>query len=122
MAIQNRRHDPAQARLVWPPSPGTFRLRLVKGGWAVPAQIVETAAGWCAIIDEFAFAPHPDPTQAEGVERIWTGGTKIDQAEYDWLIALKAAAKAAAPRHPAVNPHKRIDHMLLTPIIPRTQN
>lgn len=120
MSISNRRHDPAQARSIWPPSVGTFRLRLVKGGWAVPAQIVETAAGWCAIIDEIALPPHPDPAQADGVERVWTGGTMIDQSEYDWLIALKAAAKQTAPDHPAVNPRKPIDHMLLKPILPRT--
>jgi len=118
MASPTRRHDPAQARSIWPPSPGTFRLRLVKGGWAVPAQIVETAAGWCAIIDEIALPPNPDPAQAEGVERVWTSGHKIDEAEYRYLTAVKEYAAKHAPDHPALNPRKPIDHMLLRPILP----
>lgn len=115
------RHDASQRRLIWPPEPGFFRLRLVKRGWPVPCQIIlRDGPLWQAERDGVLAAPHPDPAIAEYVADIWTGGSKVDEFEYRWLIALKAHCLAHEPDHPAVNPRRPIDHRLLAPLIPRT--
>jgi hypothetical protein len=106
------RHDPAQSRLIWPPSPGLFRLRLVKGAWAVPARILFGGL-WQAEIDEALNAPHADAVLARGVDTIWHGGLRIDQDEYDWLIATKRHAEAHDPSHPCLHPTRAIDRSRL---------
>jgi hypothetical protein len=116
-----RRSEPS--RRIDAPEPGFFRLRLVPGGWPVPARILHDGEKWQAIIDGIAADPHPDPSIA-GVDRIWTSGTRIEQPEYDWRLATKAAALAEQPDHPAANPRKRMDPMLLRSFMPtnRGQN
>jgi hypothetical protein len=109
---------PQPARPVWPPEPGFFTLRLVRRGWAVPAQITHDGTAWCAIIDEQAYLPHKDPAWAEGVERIWTGGVRVESAHYHWLIALKRWAFASSPDHPCLFPRRPIDPAQLAPIEP----
>ena len=103
------------SRAVWPPQPGWFNLRLVRGGWRVPCQIVHQDGLWQAIIDGEAKVAAADPAQAEGVDRIWHGGTRIPQFEFDYLESLRAAAP---PDHPARNPTKRIEPSMLTPMVP----
>jgi hypothetical protein len=113
------RHAKGQRRAVWPPEPGLFRLRLVRGGWGVPCAIAVTIDGWQAEIDGIAYPPDPDPARAIGVERIWTGAEIIDQSEHDWLIEMKAWALAHEPDHPAANPLQAINPSELRPLIPR---
>jgi hypothetical protein len=103
-------------RLIWPPEPGWFRLRLVRGGWQVPCQIVHQDGLWWAIVDGEAKAANADPACAEDVERIWHYGTAIMRHEFDYLEALRAFAP---PDHPARNPLVRIDPRTLTPQVPQ---
>jgi len=109
------RHAPSQRRLIWPPSPGWFKLRLVRGGWQVPAMICHhDQIGWWAVLDGEQFAPHDDPAHAPRVSDIWTG-TIIDEATYDWLLAVKAWARQHEPDHPCLSPTKPISHRRLIP-------
>jgi hypothetical protein len=114
------RHAPAQSRLIWPPSPGLFRLRLVKGAWAVPTRILRGTL-WQAEIDETLNAPHADPALARGVDTIWHGGLRIDQDEYDWLIGMKRYAEQSNHDHPCLHPTRAIDRSRLRPFVPATQ-
>jgi len=113
------RHATGQRRAVWPPEPGLFRLRLVRGGWGVPARLSVTVDGWAAEIDGTSYPADPDPARAEGVERIWTGGEIIDQHEYDWLIEMRTWALTYDRDHPAAQPLRAINPSELRPLIPR---
>jgi hypothetical protein len=105
-------------RIVWPPEEGYFRLRLVRGGWSVPAQIsYDVETGWRATIDGAEREPNRDPALATDVPRVWHYGRFIPEHEYEQLVALKAWAIEHSPRHPCVNPLKPIDRMMLDPII-----
>jgi hypothetical protein len=110
-------HDrAAQARPVWPPEPGFFKLRLCAGGWHVPALIRRRDDGtWQAVIDTDPLAPSADPATAPGVARIWHGGVRIGQPEYDWLLAIREHAHAHDPEHPAAQPRRPIHPMRLKP-------
>jgi hypothetical protein len=111
------RHDPSQARQVWPPSPGHFALKLAKGCWAVPCRIVHDDAGWHAVIDEFEHPPNADPAGAEGVSTVWTYGQIIGTSSYNWLLSVKRWAEQNYRDHPALNPRVPIDPMKLRPIM-----
>lgn len=115
------RHGDDQARAIWPPSPGLFSLRLKRHAWAVPACIVHDKPSdqWHAEIDGEAYETHSDPTLAPMIDVVWHGGRKIDQAEYDWLFALKDWARANNPDHPCLWPRRAIDPRVLRPLIPR---
>lgn len=110
------RHSAAQRRGVDQIMPGFFRLRLVRHGWQVPAQIVRSGRFWSAVLDGVAGDLAHDPFTADHVARIHEGGTVIREAEYIWLLALKAWAASADPNHPCLHPYRAIDPMLLRPI------
>lgn len=112
------RHHADQARVVWPPEEGWFRLRLVPGAWAVPCAICQTEDGdWLAIVDGAAQPPHPDPAHAAYVADIWHGGIKIDRPTYERLLDDRDHAAAHGPAdHPALHPRRAIDHNRLRPI------
>jgi hypothetical protein len=112
----NRRREPA--RRIDAPEPGFYRLSLISGGWGVPARILHDGERWQVVIDGIATAPDPDPTKA-GVDRIWTSAKRIEQHEYDYLLALKAAAEIAQPDHPCLTPRKPIDPMRLRSFLPK---
>jgi hypothetical protein len=124
MAARQRseRHGKDQARAVWPPEQGYFRLRLARGAWEVPCRIVRTEDGeWFAEIDGCAHASNPDPALAEGISIVWTYGFRTDEADFRWRLAVKAHAAAhGSPDHPALNPRRAISLMRLSPIQPRT--
>lgn len=99
--------------------PGLFTLRLVKGGPACPARIERREDGlWRAIINGAAGPWHPDPVLAPGVERIWHGGERASEANYDYLTALRLWAKEHAPDHPLLHPHRAVNLASLPPLIP----
>lgn len=104
-------------RAVDKPEPGYFLLRLVRGGPHVAARILHDDGQWQAIIDGVAADPHADPAQAVGVFRIWHGGRRCTQAEYDYRLSLKSWAVAAMPQHPAAQPRQPIDLASLPPVI-----
>jgi len=101
-----------QRRLIWPPEPGFFRMRLVRHGWAVPARIIHEEL-WQAVVDGVWFDPHEDPLAAPYVARIWQGAMKIDPDHYDWLENVRQWALAHYPDHPAAHPYAPVDPMLL---------
>lgn len=105
-----------EPRPIADPQPGYFRLRLVKGGWAVPCAIGEDeqTGKWTSIIDEQEIS-HIDPVEA-GVFRVWIYGERIEAWQYADLLALKAWAKQAYPDHPCLHPRRAIDPMRLRPI------
>lgn len=111
-------HDTTQARVVWPPEPGTFSLRLVRRGWRVPARIQRTAdALWQADVDGVLCDAHIDPALADRVATIWHHGLRIPDSEYRWLLALKAHAALYAPQHPCLSPRTPIDPRRLAPLL-----
>lgn len=118
----HERHDPSQRRLIWPPEPGFFRLRLCKGAWAVPSKIArlpEAQDWWQATIDEAVYPAHRDPVLAAGVPEVWQGGFIIEESEYLFLLAVKAhAAARGLTHHPSLNPYTPISAMRLEPIQP----
>lgn len=109
------------------PIPGLYKLRLVKGGpyvaakitWGPPLDpidgtVLDRAPRWNAFLDgELIGEPGPCPHKS-GAFRIWPAHS-IDQAEYDYMIAISKWAKANAPNDPAANPTKPLDP-LTTPI------
>lgn len=117
MSRRSDRHAATQARAVWPPSVGLFRLRLTKGGWPVPCVIARTEQGaWYATIDGFTHPAHDDPAQAEGVSDVWTYGQIVTRAEYEWALAMKDHAAAHDPDHPCLNPRRAIERLWLRPL------
>jgi len=118
--MPSERHREGQRRAVWPPSTGYFSISLIRGGWRVPARIDRDSAGaWFATIDAKAYDPHHDPALAPHVDRVWHSGWIIDQAEYDYLVAVRDHARATGDEHhPALNPLTPIHPMRLRPIIP----
>jgi hypothetical protein len=100
-----------------PPEPGIFHIRLVKKGWnKVPARIVSENGLWWAEIDGIPDGPKvADPLRSGAIMRVWEAGTKIEQGQYDYALALKAWALKNAPTHPAANPRQPIDLTKLDP-------
>jgi hypothetical protein len=115
----NARRSFGQSRAVWPPQPGFFAFRLVKNGWRVPARILFDGENWIAEIDGELCDPHSDPAYAPMLSAVWHGGHKIPQRDYDWLVGLKAWARANDPDHPCLHPRRPIDPGQLQPITPR---
>lgn len=115
--MSRARHAADQARTVWPPAPGLFRLRLTKGGWGVPCRIACTDQGeWFAEVDGCTHRAHPNPALAEGVSDIWTFGEIINRTTFEWLFAMKDHAAAHDPDHPCLNPRRAIDKLRLRPL------
>jgi len=110
------RHDASQARAIWPPMPGFFRLRLTRGGWPVPCRIVQSGEGWHAEVDGRVYDPHPDPAYAARVADVWTGGIKIAEWEWHWCVAVRQdALDRGETEHPALNPTRPMSPMLIRP-------
>lgn len=105
------------ARVVWPPSPGYFTLRLVKGGWRAPAQIIFANGLWQAIVDGEAGTPHADPVIA-GVDIIWSYGVFSNAAEYAYLNATREwARRNPQANHPAADATQPISRVRMRPIM-----
>lgn len=110
------------SRPVDDPKPGFFRMRLVKGGPFVGAEIrhgaprdpetggimEERSFMWETIIDgKLARDPSPDPAQA-GVFRVWLSGEQITEPEYRFLVADAKWARQHAPDDPIAQPTKPV--------------
>ena len=99
------------------PRPGYFKLRVVKGGPFVGAEIrhgpgrdpetgeeLDRSWLWEALIGgKHIRPPAADPVNA-GVFRIWESGVEIAEAEYRFLIADAEWCAAHAPDEPAARP------------------
>ncbi len=113
-----RSHEPS--REIAHPRAGFYRLRLVRGGWRVPARIVHGEDGlWMAVIDGVPSLPVLDPAECPAIEKIWTGGSVITETEFRYLEALREACKRWQPSHPAANPTRPINPMSLSPVEPK---
>lgn len=104
------------ARIVDQPQPGYFRLKLCKGGWSVPAQIIFADGMWQAVIDGVAGEPDPDPITA-GVDRIWNYGDFSNSQSYSYLNALREWSRLHRPDHPAADATQPISKRRMKPIV-----
>ncbi len=107
----NRRHE--APRRVDQPEPGLFKLRLVKGGPWVAAEITLDDAGrYGALINGEPCGPaHVDPVLAPRVMDVWHSGVRIDAGEHAYLLSLSAWARANAPDRPEASPAQPINLM-----------
>lgn len=110
--------DSQESRAVWPPTPGFFKIRLVRRGWRVPAMIVRSEHGWQAVIDGVTYETHDDPAQSPEIGKVWGYGTMISAADYDWLVAVRENARVNDRAHPSLSPLKPINYLTLTPLLP----
>lgn len=112
------RHAAAQRRLIWPPEPGHFLLRLAKGAWRVPCQIHRDADGrWHAEVDGEHHPAHADPAHAYMIDALWCGGIKIQKADFDWYVAMKEHARLHDPSHPSLHARTPMDPRRLRPLV-----
>src|SRR5215831_15447402 len=101
----NPLHAADQARRMWPPEAGYFRLKLTKKGWPVPCRIFcEWDGRWHAVVDGRMFHADCDPALAPWIGEVWTRAEKISKADYDWLMAVKSWATEHHPDHPCLHP------------------
>lgn len=100
-----------------PPEPGFFQMRLVKKGPKVAARIINIDGYWQAEINGDAEGPRvSNPLESRSVMRIWETGVLIEEAQYRYLLDLKAWAEKNAPTHPAANPRKPVDLIEAPPL------
>lgn len=97
------------------PLPGFYRLKLIRGGPWVPAQIKHDEGGWQTMLDGKWSNQSTDPWLLPDMERIHFGGRDTTEAEVNFMLARKRHAEVYEPDSPAANPRKAID---LDKIIP----
>lgn len=112
---ERRQHEP---RRVDEPKVGCFRIKLVRAGPWVAAEIRRCDAGrWQAWIDGKALHPsHADPALAGDVFAVWHYGEMITRSEHDFLVKAARWARAHAPDRPEANPRRAIRVGSLPPI------
>lgn len=117
-----------QHRRIDQPRPGFFKMKIVKGGCWVGAEIryssgTDPDAGepldrgylFEALIgNKHVRPPSPDPMKA-GVFRIWLSAIEIPEREYRFLIADADWCAKHAPEEPQANPKDKIDIVELPP-------
>lgn len=106
---------PTDNRSLETPSPGTFRVRLVRFGPWVAAKIVNENGLWWVELDGREYGGDADPWRAEHMERVWFHGHRIAEDEYRAALAVSMWARTNAPDHPAATPDRPID-MISVPI------
>ena len=112
---------------IWPPLPGFYAMRLVRGGPRVAVRIwfgspvidgeeQDRAPGWRCEIDGRTDHLEKDDTGYRcrvplGVERAWPFCAKdpVTEAEYAYLVAHAEWAREHAPEHPKANPRESVD-------------
>lgn len=119
----------------WPPEPGYYATRLVKGGPRVAVRIwfgsaiidgeeQDRAPGWyCEIDGATTWSERDKDTGYEcsvpfDAGRVWPFCAKdrIDEGEYRYLLAMATHAKEHETDHPAATPRERIDVRQMAPI------
>jgi len=123
------RIKPAEGSVqVWPPIPGYYATRLVRGGprvavriWFGPPLIegeeLDRSPRWCVEIDGNTDRWELDEEAGYRcrvpleVERVWPFCAKepIDEAEYRFLVADAAHAREWRPDDPKAEPRKAVD-------------
>ena len=113
---------PASPRRSDTPTPGTYLLRLVRGGPYVGAAIVQRDDGWSVMIDGEWLGPSPDPWPADNpqflaaMESVNFHGRPASEEEVKYRIGLKRWATIYDQSHAAANPRKAIDLDNIVPI------
>lgn len=91
------------------PEQGFFRIRLVRGGPWVGAEIRCESGIWTGLIDgQPGETSDADPAAAQHVFRIWHSGEIIPEHEHAFLLSRAAWARLHAPDDPAANPNQPI--------------
>ncbi len=99
------------------PEPGFYALKLVKKGPEVGGLIAFLDGLWVGSINSsIDGCPNTDPQLADNVQRIWLHGRRIDQSEYNYLLARYQHAVAHDPSSPFANPERPISLRNLPPI------
>lgn len=106
---------PAPSRPVWPPTPGFYLVRLVRGGPQVGASITHDETGWSCQIDGVHSGPVADPVLLEDIEKIHTYGRFTTEAEVKFRLGLKRYDEIYRPNSPAANPRRAIDPATFIP-------
>lgn len=98
-------HEDRTPRPVETPTPGHYRMRLVKGGPWVPARIMEHDGFWMVMIDGSATAKAAsrDPWKVPQMERV-AFSNAITEAEYASLTEQRAALPEDHPLKDATKP------------------
>lgn len=115
-------------RILTKPTPGYYLLRLVTGAWQVGAQIIERDGTYTATVNGTPLAVWwtEEELEAAAVRALSRGelfehpllrivlfGSPTDEATYQHRLATKAWAEKHNPAHPAANPTKPMDPLLL---------
>ena len=108
--------------------PGFFKVRLVRGGPWVAAELIiaggrlATTEDGCPVFAPIWLAELPDLLVEATMEgeafrhplfRLLYFGVRIDETEYRHLLATAAWARKHSPRNPAANPTKPVDPSII---------
>ncbi len=108
-------------RAIATPEPCLRRMKRRSGGAWVAAKIHRTchctinggdesaSHAWRMTCDRYPQLEAEIDGRPADVERVWTSGEDIDEAEYRYLLDDRAHARLYRPESPEANPFKRID-------------
>ena len=94
---------------------GFYRVKLVRRGPMVPAELRWENDRIVAYIDGKKSVGELDGWQQDAVDRIAIWGEPIDEAEHRYMVAFAAHARVHMPDHPVANPMKPINLRLVSP-------
>lgn len=112
---------------VWPPIPGTYAMRLIRGGPRVAVRIwfgaaiidgeeQDRAPGWFVEIDGATDREECDDTGYRcrvplDVNKAWPWCARepVDDDTYRYMIACAGWARDHSPDHPKAKPRKAVD-------------
>lgn len=128
MQIEDRMSDKGPSRVLSEPRPGFFKMRRVRGGPFVGAEIRHGPAPdpdtgepldrswlWEALVNgKHEREPAGDPLKA-GVIMIWESATEITEREYRFLIADAEWCAKHAPDEPQAKPTEKVSIVDLPP-------
>ncbi len=115
------------SRAIASPEPCLRQVKEGKGGVWVAARIHRTchctitggdlnvAHAWRDACDRYPPLAAEINGHPAGVDRVWTSGADITEAEYQYLMDDRAHARQYRPLSPEANPHKPIDFGTLAP-------
>ena len=102
------------------PVPGLYAVRLTRGGVECAARIIQDDDGNLSglINGEFVRDGEADGNQTfpDKLQNIWLWGRKIDQSEYDYLLARYRHYRANDPSDPRARPNDKVNRRLMKPI------
>ncbi len=115
------------SRVIDRPEPCLRQVKQVRGGVWLAARIHRTchctinggdhnaAHAWCDTCDRYPPLEAEIDGKPADVDRVWTSGKDIDEAEYRFLIDDRAHARQHRPDSPEANPRQPVDFMTLAP-------